>query len=913
MKERKQITYLQRFAWLGSLCLLAVLFMLGSCVEVKAGKKNETCKLQSVTLEINGEQQTYSGEVSVVAVDAEADWEEFFRSVKIVDYQVVENDLCNHEDGHDSITAYAPLFDEDEKIEGWQLVSKYRNDLNEYFQLEDDFEDESYCALYFCLDGNKDNCIKVYFAKKYKITYDTQGGTFMDGQEGPDSYLCVDDDSLPPVEKDGYIFKGWYLEGESEDTAEICFYVDELEEPGDIKVIASFEEGERQDISNFTFTGELADETSEFTYRGFEVTPDFYVYSPEQDELYRGWDYICEFENNIEPASADDTNPPTVIVRGIGEYTGTLKKTFTIQKATPAILRRYADILEGEPLSSIDSTLLARIYGTGNKNISGTIEWEKGNDYVLTGEAGVSENCSMSFIPEDPVHYETVTGIPVSISVKKDIQSWNVELEQQNYPYTGVPIEPKVTVKDGDTELRYNYDYYVGYSNNVNCNGETTSPTVTIVASGTNNYTGTREVTFTIEKATPQCETMPVCTAITEGQTLADSTFSGGGVTGVIKGKEVAGNFVWKDPEITPSLSDSDKTKYTAVFKPISANYNEIEIELSVSVKAKPAVPTTPPTVPPTPMATQTVTPTVPPTTPPTPAVTPTATPTVAPTATPTATPTETPAVPTATPTVIPTAIPTVAPTAVPTVIPTVVPTTMPTVAPTAVPTVSPTAVPTVIPTTVPTPPSTTAPSTAVPTVVPTDVPNVMPTTEPTLNPTAVPTDVPTTPQVTVKPSANPSEDDEDDLQVGDKVQDAKKKAYYIVKTMDGDDIEVFYAAPASKTKAVSITISNTVVLENGQKAKVTGIEKNAFSGCKKLKKVVIGKNVTTIRANAFKKCKKLKTIIVKSKKLQKLDKAAFKGVFSKTVIKVPADQYKKYKKLFRKSGLKKSVKIKKQ
>lgn len=76
------------------------------------------------------------------------------------------------------------------------------------------------------------------------------------------------------------------------------------------------------------------------------------------------------------------------------------------------------------------------------------------------------------------------------------------------------------------------------------------------------------------------------------------------------------------------------------------------------------------------------------------------------------------------------------------------------------------------------------------------------------------------------------------------------------------------------------------------------------------MKKVVIGKNVTTIRANAFKKCKKLKTIIVKSKKLQKLDKAAFKGVFSKMVIKVPVDQYKK---LFRKSGLKKSVKIKKQ
>ena len=275
-----------------SLCLLAVLFMLGACVEVKAENKSRPCKLQSVTLEINGEQQTYSGEVSVGAVDAEADWEEFFRSVKIVDYQVIESNLRNHEDGYDSITAYASVFDEDEETDEWLPVSKYRNDLNEYFQLEDDFEDEPYCALYFCLDGNKTNYIKVYFSKEYKITYDTQGGTFMDGQEGPDSYVYGNDDSLPLEEKDGYIFKGWYLEGESEDTAEICFCVDDLEEPGDIKVIASFEKGGRQDISNFTFTGELANETPEFVYSGFELTPTFYVYSPETVELCRGWDYV---------------------------------------------------------------------------------------------------------------------------------------------------------------------------------------------------------------------------------------------------------------------------------------------------------------------------------------------------------------------------------------------------------------------------------------------------------------------------------------------------------------------------------------------------------------------------------------------------------------------------------------------
>ena len=44
----------------------------------------------------------------------------------------------------------------------------------------------------------------------------------------------------------------------------------------------------------------------------------------------------------------------------------TLKKAFTITKATSNIGRRYADILEGEPLSSIDSTLLEGI-GAGKK------------------------------------------------------------------------------------------------------------------------------------------------------------------------------------------------------------------------------------------------------------------------------------------------------------------------------------------------------------------------------------------------------------------------------------------------------------------------------------------------------------------------------------------------------------------
>lgn len=118
------------------------------------------------------------------------DWREFFHSIKIIDYKIVENDLCNHEDGHGSITAYTVVEGKEEKQEDkWLPVSKYRNDLNEHFQLGEEFEEDSICSLHFCLDGNRDNGIEVFFSKKFKITYDTQGGNFMEGVELPEYCL----------------------------------------------------------------------------------------------------------------------------------------------------------------------------------------------------------------------------------------------------------------------------------------------------------------------------------------------------------------------------------------------------------------------------------------------------------------------------------------------------------------------------------------------------------------------------------------------------------------------------------------------------------------------------------------------------------------------------------------------------
>lgn len=112
--------------------------------------------------------------------------------------------------------------------------------------------------------------------------------------------------------------------------------------------------------------------------------------------------------------------------------------------------------------------------------------------------------------------------------------------------------------------------------------------------------------------------------------------------------------------------------------------------------------------------------------------------------------------------------------------------------------------------------------------------------------------------------------------------------------------------------KIKSVTIPSTITV-NKQKFKVTVIGEKAFYGCKKLKKVTIGKNVIKIKKYAFAKCSKLKAIKIQSTSLKSVGKRAFKGISKKATITVPSSKKKKYTKLLRKKtvGLSSSVKIK--
>ena len=114
-----------------------------------------------------------------------------------------------------------------------------------------------------------------------------------------------------------------------------------------------------------------------------------------------------------------------------------------------------------------------------------------------------------------------------------------------------------------------------------------------------NNYnTVTRTITVKVTKATPVIAEKPTASVLTYGQTLSDSTLTGGKATyKTADGTEVAGTFVWKNGTTKPAVGDSGKTEYDVTFTPSdTANYNAVDTKITITVNKAAQAPNMPQT-----------------------------------------------------------------------------------------------------------------------------------------------------------------------------------------------------------------------------------------------------------------------------------------------------------------------------
>ena len=249
------------------------------------------------------------------------------------------------------------------------------------------------------------------------------------------------------------------------------------------------------------------------------------------------------------------------------------------------------------------------------------------------------------------------------------------------------------------------------------------------------------------------------------------------------------------------------------------------------------------------------------------------------------------------------------------------VPTPSASAAPSAVPTSSASVEPSAVPT---------SSASAAPSVVPTSSASVTPSASATPSVSAAPgvsatpgTGVVPTPSASVSPgkgttpsmSASPSERGENTASEEDEeLEVAVSASSYTTTVVDGVQGVEMSNFDSRKT---TITIPDYITIK-GKKYPVISIQSNAFAKCKKLTKVVIGKNVRRIKPKAFYNCKKLKTIVIKTKKLTMkcVGKKAFAGIYKKAKITLPKGRFSKkqkaaYKKILRARGVGKKAKIK--
>ena len=280
-------------------------------------------------------------------------------------------------------------------------------------------------------------------------------------------------------------------------------------------------------------------------------------------------------------------------------YTMTIKitdkKLVTLKSGNTVSVNGSNALTYGDKISKLSFSSVTFVEADTDTEVKGTLEWAD-PDCIPT--VGMTQ-AGWVFKPADSKHYEELTGtaaIAVARATPTVVTVPNVAEREYNPAVALIGSDMtggSVTGADGN-ELAGTWSFV-----KTDC-----IPTVNnkgyqavFTPNDTNNYnTVTRTITVKVTRATPVIAENPTATALTYGQTLSDSTLTGGKVTyKTADGTEVAGTFAWKNSSSTPTAADSKKTEYDVTFTPSDKdNYNAVDTKLTITVNKAAQAPNMP-------------------------------------------------------------------------------------------------------------------------------------------------------------------------------------------------------------------------------------------------------------------------------------------------------------------------------
>ena len=361
--------------------------------------------------------------------------------------------------------------------------------------------------------------------------------------------------------------------------------------------------GKDPDNPNPNYSGVTINNPSNSVYDGKEHKWSPAVTDKEGNALVVGSDYEVAYSTSD---FRNVTGTITVTITGIGNYTGTVTRTYEITpKAYTVTTESAKKVYDGTALTAggkiegIVSGETVEFTTTGSRTDEGTskntysLKWNGSaieTNYKLAKESiGDLTVTPKSIIPDEPdTPDDKKTGITVS--------------NPKDSKYDGQEHREVLTVKDTKTgkDLIANKDYTVVYSDDL-----VNAGTVTIKVSGLGNYSGSFTKTYKITKRLVTLTSATVSKTY-DGQALTNTsiTVSGDGfVEGEGASYEVTGSQ-------TVVGNSANAFEYKLNEKTLASNYDITKVVGTLTITAAPA-PVTPPTPPtsPTPVSPPPVTP----------------------------------------------------------------------------------------------------------------------------------------------------------------------------------------------------------------------------------------------------------------------------------------------------------------
>ena len=363
----------------------------------------------------------------------------------------------------------------------------------------------------------------------------------------------------------------------------------------------SIDPGTDPEKPNPDYIGAKVNSPSDKVYDGNEHKWSPTVTDKADKKLEAGTDYTVEYSTE----NFKDVGTIDVTITGIGNYTGTVTRTYKVTPkeytvTTDSATKTYSAtaLTAGGKVEGIVSGETVEFTTTGSQTEIGTskntyeLVWKsaKATNYTLAKESiGELTVKAKSIVPDDKDTPESEkTGITVN--------------EPSDSKYDGKEHKEVLTVTDTKTgkELVAGTDYSVTYSSDL-----VNAGTVTMKVAGLGNYTGSFTKTYKITKRSVTLTSATV-SKVYDGSALTNTSITVSG-DGFVEGEGASYEVTGTQTEVGNS---ANAFEYKLNEKTLASNYNITKVVGTLTITAAPA-PVTPatPSTPSTPSSTTSTTP----------------------------------------------------------------------------------------------------------------------------------------------------------------------------------------------------------------------------------------------------------------------------------------------------------------